>query len=135
VTEMENPIARVRGLGSAREGGHHWWVERMTSVAAFLLYAWLLVSLLRLRTLDYGTVREWLADPWAAVPMLLLLFVTFVHLRDGLRVVIEDYVHDEGNRFFALLLVNFLAVGGGTLAIFSVLRIAFTAGGAAAGLR
>ncbi|MBV8685793.1 MAG: succinate dehydrogenase, hydrophobic membrane anchor protein [Alphaproteobacteria bacterium] len=132
---MENPIARVRGLGSAREGGHHWWVERMTSVAAFLLYAWLLVSLLRLRTLDYGTVREWLADPWAAVPMLLLLFVTFVHLRDGLRVVIEDYVHDEGNRFFALLLVNFLAVGGGTLAIFSVLRIAFTAGGAAAGLR
>lgn len=135
MTEMENPIARVRGLGSAREGGHHWWVERMTSVAAFLLYAWLLVSLLRLRTLDYGTVREWLADPWAAVPMLLLLFVTFVHLRDGLRVVIEDYVHDEGNRFFALLLVNFLAVGGGTLAIFSVLRIAFTAGGAAAGLR
>lgn len=130
-TRMESAIARVRGLGSAREGGHHWWMERVTSIALFLLYLWLGASLLRLGSLDYGTVREWLADPWAAVPMLLLVYTTFLHLRDGLKVVIEDYVHDEGNRFFALLILNFAAIGAGTLAIFSILRIAFSAGGGA----
>jgi succinate dehydrogenase / fumarate reductase membrane anchor subunit len=130
---MESEIARVRGLGSAREGGHHWWMERMTSIALFLLFVWLGASLLRLGTLDYATVREWLADPWAAVPMLLLVYTAFVHLRDGLKVVIEDYVHDEGNRFFVLLILNFAAIAGGTLAIFSILRCAFTAVGGGAG--
>jgi succinate dehydrogenase / fumarate reductase membrane anchor subunit len=124
----ETPIAKVRGLGSAREGGHHWWMERTTSIAALLLYIWLAASLLRLGTLDFGTVREWLADPWAAVPMLLLVYVTFVHLRDGLKVAIEDYVHDEGNRFFTLLILNFLAIGAGALAGFSILRIALAVG-------
>jgi len=132
-TRMESEIARVRGLGSAREGGHHWWMERMTSIALFLLFVWLGASLLRLGTLDYATVREWLADPWAAVPMLLLVYTTFLHLRDGLKVAIEDYVHDEGSRFFVLLLLNFSAIAGGTLAAFSILRCAFTAVGAGAG--
>lgn len=130
--EMETPLARVRGLGSAREGAGHWWQERATSVALAGLYAWLLFSLLRLGSLDYATVREWLADPWAAVPMLLLVGATFVHLRDGLQVVIEDYVHDDGNKAFALLLLNFAVIAAGTLAIFAILKIAFTAGAAAA---
>jgi succinate dehydrogenase / fumarate reductase membrane anchor subunit len=126
-TTSETPIAQVRGLGSAREGGGHWWTERMTAVAALMLYTWLLVSLLRLGTLDYGTVSEWLRDPWAAVPMLLLVVTTFIHLKHGLQVVIEDYVHDEGNKFFTLLLLNFFAIGLGTLAVFSVLKLAFAA--------
>ena len=128
----ESPIARVRGLGSAREGGEHWRFERTTAIAALMLYTWLAVSLLRLGRLDFATVREWLGDPWAAVPMLLLVAVTFVHLRDGLKVVIDDYVHEEGNRFAALLVLNFVTVGAGTLAIFSILKIAFSAGAAAA---
>jgi len=132
-TRMESAIAQVRGLGSAREGGHHWWMERMTSIALFLLYLWLGASLLRLGSLDYATVREWLADPWAAVPMLLLVYATFLHLRDGLKVAIEDYVHDEGNRFFVLLLLNFAAIAAGTLATFSILRCAFTTVGGGAG--
>jgi succinate dehydrogenase / fumarate reductase membrane anchor subunit len=131
--EMETPAARVRGLGSAHEGGAHWWQERTSSIAALMLYVWLGVSLVRLGRLDYGTVREWLADPWAAVPMLLLVLVTFRHLRDGLQVVIDDYVHDEGNRFFTLMLLNFATVAGGALALFSVLRIAFAAAAAVTG--
>jgi succinate dehydrogenase / fumarate reductase membrane anchor subunit len=131
--ETETPIAQARGLGSAREGAGHWWQERTSSVAALVLYAWLAVSLVRLGRLDYGTVREWLADPWAAVPMLLLILVTFRHLRDGLQVAIDDYVHDEGNRFFTLMLLNFATVAGGALALFSVLRIAFGAAAAATG--
>jgi succinate dehydrogenase / fumarate reductase membrane anchor subunit len=130
---METPIARVRGLGPARQGAEHWWGERATSIAALVLYAWLLVSLLRLGRLDYATVREWLADPWAAVPMILLVIVTFRHLRDGLQVSIDDYVHDEGNRFFLILLLNFAAASGAALSLFSVLRIAFAAGAAVTG--
>ncbi|MEA3035078.1 MAG: succinate dehydrogenase / fumarate reductase, rane anchor subunit [Sphingomonadales bacterium] len=131
--ETETPLAQARGLGSAREGAGHWWQERTSSIAALILYFWLLASLLRLGRLDYATVREWLADPWAAVPMLLLIVVTFRHLRDGLQVAIDDYVHDEGNRFFTLLLLNFAAVAAGALALFSVLRIALAAGAAATG--
>lgn len=130
--EMETPLARVRGLGSAREGAGHWWQERATSVALVGLVAWLLISLVRLGTFDYGTIREWLADPWAAIPMLLLVGTTLVHARDGLKVVIEDYVHDEGNRAFALMLLNFAAIAAGTVAIFAILKIAFTATAAAA---
>ena len=96
----ETPIARVRGLGSAQEGAHHWRLERLTSVATLLLFVWLIVSLMRLPSLDYRGVTEWLATPLAAVPMLLLIVSTFWHLKLGLQVVIEDYVHDEGNQFF-----------------------------------
>lgn len=124
MTPTETPIARVRGLGSAREGAGHWWHERMVSVAALLLYAWLLVSILRLLPLDQRTLVEWLRDPLAAVPMLLLVGVTFWHLKMGFQVIIEDYVHSEGNRFAALLLLNFFAVAGAALAGFAVLKIA-----------
>jgi succinate dehydrogenase / fumarate reductase membrane anchor subunit len=130
---METPLARVRGLGPAREGAHHWWHERLTSVAAFALLVWLAVSLVRLPALDYQSVREWLSSPVAAVPMLLLIVATFWHLKLGLQVIVEDYVHDEGNRFFAILLINFLAVAAAALALFSVLKIALAAGGTAAG--
>ena len=122
---METPIARVRGLGSARSGAHHWWLERMTSVAAFVLFVWLIASVLRLPALDHATVREWLRSPLAAVPMLLLIVATFWHLKLGLQVVIEDYVHEAGSKAFLILLVNFFAIAGGALAFFSVLSIAF----------
>ena len=128
-TRLETPIARVRGLGSAEAGAHHWWHERLTSVSTFLLFVWLIVSLLRLPGLDHQTVTEWLSAPLAAVPMLLLVVSTFWHLKLGLQVVIEDYVHDEGSRLFWLVLINFAAVFGGVLALFSVLKIALGAAG------
>jgi succinate dehydrogenase / fumarate reductase, membrane anchor subunit len=121
---METPISRVRGLGSARSGAHHWWVERLTSIATLLLFVWFAVSLLRLPALDRDTVVEWLSSPLAAVPMLLLIVATFWHLKLGLQVVIEDYVHEEGNKFFAILLINFLTVAGAAFALFAVLKIA-----------
>jgi succinate dehydrogenase / fumarate reductase membrane anchor subunit len=121
---LETPLARVRGLGAAGEGGHHWWTERLTSVALLFLFVWLGVSLLRLPALDHRGVTEWLKEPLAAVPMLLLVATTFRHLRDGMQVVIEDYVHEPGNKFAALLLLNFAAAGAAALALFCVLRIA-----------
>jgi succinate dehydrogenase / fumarate reductase membrane anchor subunit len=124
---METPIARVRGLGSARSGAHHWWLERLTSVALLVLFIWFIASVLRLPDLSYGTVREWLADPLAAVPMLLLVAVTFWHGKMGMQVIIEDYVHEAGSKAFAITLLNFFTIAGAGLALFAVLKIAFTA--------
>ena len=125
---QESALGRVRGLGSARSGAHHWWVERLTSVSTLLLFVWLIASLLRLPALDHASVTDWLASPIAAVPMLLLIVSTFGHLKLGLQVVIEDYVHEQGNYFFSIILVNFLTILGAAFAIFAVLKIAFTAG-------
>ena len=122
---METPIARVRGLGSARSGAHHWWLERLTSVSTLILFVWFIVSLLRLPSLDYDIVTSWLAAPLVAVPMLLLIVSTFWHLKLGLQVVIEDYVHEDGLRLFSIILLNFFAIALGALAFFSVLKIAF----------
>lgn len=121
--------AQGRGLASAGEGAEHWWHERLSSVAVLLLFVWLIVSLLRLPALDHRGVTEWLRDPLAAVPMLLLVAATFWHLKMGLQVIVEDYVHDEGNKFLATLLLNFAAVGAAAFAIFAVLKIAFAATG------
>jgi succinate dehydrogenase / fumarate reductase membrane anchor subunit len=122
---METPISRVRGLGSARSGAHHWWLERLTSVSTLLLFVWFVASLLRLPSLGYAPVTEWLRSPLAAVPMLLLIVSTFWHLKLGLQVVIEDYVHEEGGRLFSIVLLNFFTIAGAALAFFAVLKIAF----------
>jgi len=119
------PLAQVRGLGSARAGAHHWGIERATSVATLLLFVWLGVSLLRLPALDLQTVSEWLRNPLAAVPMLLLIVTAFRHLDMGLVVVVEDYVHEESNKLLLLMLIHFASVLAGALAVFSVLKIAF----------
>jgi succinate dehydrogenase / fumarate reductase membrane anchor subunit len=128
---IETPIARVRGLGSARSGAGHWWIERLTSVATLLLFIWLGVSLLQMRSIDQPSIVAWLSDPLAAVPMLLLIVSTFWHLKLGLQVVIEDYVHEEGWKLFSFVLLNFFTFLLAALGIFAVLKMAF--GGAANG--
>ncbi len=128
--KMGTPLGRVRGLGSARSGAQHWWHERLTSISTFLLFVWLIVSLLRLPDLGHGSVTEWLASPLAAVPMILLVISTFWHLKLGLQVIIEDYVHEDGNKLFWITVLNFFSIGGAALALFAVFKIAF-AGSAA----
>ena len=122
---METPLARVRGLGSARTGAHHWWLERLTSASTLLLFVWLLVSLLRLPALDYGTVTEWLSSPVNAVIMLLLVISTFWHVKLGMQVIVEDYVHEDGNKLALIILLNFAVVAAAALAAFAILKIAF----------
>ncbi|HTH26971.1 MAG TPA: succinate dehydrogenase, hydrophobic membrane anchor protein [Sphingobium sp.] len=119
-------IGRVRGLGSARTGTHHWISQRITAVGNIILVLWLLASLLFLPALDYGAVTGWLAQPLVAVPMILMVANLFYHLRLGLQVLIEDYLHGDAGKLFALLLLNFYAVAGAALGIFSIAKIAFT---------
>jgi succinate dehydrogenase / fumarate reductase membrane anchor subunit len=125
--DSATPLGKVRGLGSAREGGEHWLTERVTSVALLFLGTWLIASLLLLPSLDQRTLLEWLHAPSGAVPMALLIVAAFKHGLDGMKVVVDDYVHEEGNRFALNTLLLFLAVGGGALALFALARIAFGA--------
>ena len=117
-------IGRVRGLGSAKAGAHHWWLQRVTAAGNVLLGIWFVVSLFRLPSFDHKTVVAWLGSPFVAVPMILLVANVFWHFRLGLQVVLEDYQHDE-SKIIGLILINFYTVGGAALAIFSILKIAF----------
>ena len=123
--ESATPLGRVRGLGSAREGGEHWLGERVISIALLLLGTWFIASLLMLPSLDRATLVEWLREPSGAIPMALFVILSFKHALDGMKVVVDDYAHDEGNRFALNTLLLFLAVGGGALALFALARIAF----------
>ena len=127
--ESSTQLGKVRGLGSAREGGEHWIRERLTSIALLLLGTWLIASLLFLPALDRGTLVEWLRTPLGAVPMALFVITSFIHGVDGMKVVVDDYVHEEGERFALNALMLFVAIGGAALALFALGRIAF--GGAA----
>jgi succinate dehydrogenase / fumarate reductase membrane anchor subunit len=120
-------IGRVRGLGSARSGSHHWLIQRMTALGNLILVLWFIVSLLLLPGHDHGAIIAWLASPIAAVPMILLIVSVFWHLRIGMQVMLEDYVHSEPLRILSIVLLNIYAIGGAALGIFSVARIAFGA--------
>ena len=123
--DSATPLGRVRGLGSAHHGGEHWLTERVTSVALLFLGTWLLASLLLLPKLDQRTLIEWLHAPSGAIPMGLFVIIGFRHALDGVKVVVDDYVHQEGSRFGWNILLLFVAVGGGAIALFALARIAF----------
>lgn len=114
-------VAAAQGHDAAR----HWGLERMLSLATLSLFVWFLVSLWRLPSFDQQTVAEWLKNPLAGVPMILLIVSTFWHLKLGLVVVVEDYVHETGGRFAWVLVISFASLFAAGLAIFSVLKLAF----------
>lgn len=121
------PPAEAAVAAPAHDAAHHWGLERMLSVATLLLFVWFFVSLWRLPGLDLQTVSEWLKHPLAAAPMLLLIATAFWHLKLGLAVVVEDYVHTVGGRFAWLFVINALSLAGATLALLSVLKLAVAA--------
>lgn len=123
--DSASPLGKVRGTGSAHAGGHHWLSERVTSIALLVLGTWLLASLLFLPSLDRRTLIEWLRAPSGAVPMVLFALIAFRHALEGMKVVVDDYVHDEGNRFAVNLLLLFAAVAGGATALWALFTIIF----------
>jgi succinate dehydrogenase / fumarate reductase membrane anchor subunit len=118
-------IGRVRGLGSAKHGSKHWIDQRLTAIGNLLLTSWLVLSLILLPNFEYATLAVWLSQPSVAVPMMLMLISIFMHVRLGLQVLIEDYVHDEGNKLAALTLLNFYVIGGAAFGLFMVAKHAF----------
>ena len=119
-------IGRVRGLGSAHHGAHHWLLQRFTAVGNLVLVLFLIVSLALLPGYDFSNMRGWVESPLVATALALLIVSTFWHARLGLQVLVEDYVKTTGNRFAVLLLLNLAAVGGAMFGLVSVARIAFS---------
>ena len=119
-------LGRVRGLGSAHHGAHHWLLQRFTAVGNLVLMLFLAVSLALLPAYDFATIKEWAASPLTATALALLVVSTFWHARLGLQVLMEDYVHTPGNKLACVLLLNLAAVGGGMFGLVSIARIAFS---------
>ena len=120
-------IGRVRGLGSAKSGSHHWLLQRFTAIGNLLLVLWLAVSIVLLPDLGYASVVEWLARPVHATAMALLLVSSFWHARLGMQVMVEDYVHDHANKFACIAALNLAAFAGAAFGVFCVVRIALGA--------
>ena len=122
---LRSPLGRALGLGSAKEGVEHWWVQRVTAVALIVLTLWFVAALVRHLGADHAAAVAWLRSPLTAVAMILLIVATFVHMALGVQVVIEDYVHHEATKVASLVLVRLACWGLGAAALFAVLRVAF----------
>jgi succinate dehydrogenase / fumarate reductase, membrane anchor subunit len=122
---MRSEIGRVRGLGSAKTGVEHWWIQRLTAVALVPLCLWFVASLVSLAGADWETAYLWMGSPSGAVPMILLLVAGLWHTKLGLQVVIEDYVHHEGVKLALLMLVSLAVVALAVAGVFAVCKISF----------
>lgn len=128
MTDRRTPLARALGRGSAKEGTGHWWSQRTSAVALLLLGAWFLISLSRLPGFAYGDVAEWLGRPFTAVLMVLMVLCIAWHSDLGLKVVIEDYVHQPFLKIATIVVVRFLHVFLAAAAVLAVLRMSVGAG-------
>jgi len=121
----QTPLARARGLGSARSGSLHWWRQRVTAIALVPLAFWLALSVARLPSASHEQVIAWVTHPWNTILLLSFIIVGFFHAMLGLQVVIEDYVHSDWLKIFGILsaklVLGFLALAAG----FATLRIVF----------
>ena len=122
---LRTDLGKARGLGSAKEGVHHWWAQRLTAVALVPLFLWFVASIAGLAGSDIGPVRAWIGEPVTAILLVLLIVATFHHMQLGMQVVIEDYVHAEGLKIAGIVLVKFAAIALAVASGFAVLKIAF----------
>jgi succinate dehydrogenase / fumarate reductase membrane anchor subunit len=125
---LRSPLGKVLGTGSAKEGVHHWWSQRLTSIALVPLSIWFVVSLLSLGSFEHVAVITWMSQSWTALLLVLFILVATWHSQLGVRVVVEDYVHG-GSKTLTLVLLTFIHAVVAAAGIFAVLKVAF--GGAA----
>ena len=122
--DYRTPIARARGLGSAKDGTHHWWMQRITAIALVPLTVWLVGSLVAIGAADHARTVHWIRSPAVSIALLLTIAALFHHAQLGLQVVIEDYVDAQWKKIAALIAVRLLTIAVAATAAFSVLRIA-----------
>jgi len=120
----QTPLARARGLGSAREGSHHWWHQRVTAIALLPLTFWVAIALAGLPEASYHDVVAWVKAPWNTILLLSFIIVAFFHAMLGLQIVIEDYVHTDSLKILAVLGAKIVLAFLGVAAMFATLRIA-----------
>jgi succinate dehydrogenase / fumarate reductase membrane anchor subunit len=124
-SDLRTHLSRARGLGSAKQGVHHWWAQRITAVALIPLVVWFAISLIMLSGADYAVVRAWIGSPVVMVLLTLTIVIGLHHGQLGMQEVVEDYVHNEGMKLGLIVLLRFIAVFFGLAAIVAILRIGF----------
>ena len=122
---LRTPLAKARGLGSAKDGTHHFWVQRLTAVALIPLTIWFALSVASLAMAGQAEVVAWMKSPVSATLMLSFIMAGFWHMKLGLQVVIEDYVHTESTKITCLILNNLIAIFLTLAAFLSVLKMLF----------
>lgn len=119
------PLKKARGLGSAKDGTHHWWAQRVTAIALIPLVIWVAFSVAGMAGEDYATVKAYFTSPFNTAMFSLFLFTAAYHAILGLQVVIEDYIHSESLKIIALLGSKLVLTLLGAISIIAVLRVAF----------
>lgn len=122
---LRSPLGKVLGLGSAKDGSHHWWMQRVSSVALVLLSLWFVISLLTRGALDYASMIDWVSGPINATLLLLLVVTVVYHSMLGVQVVLEDYVSHKGAKLVSLIANQFAHLTLGAIGVFAILRVAF----------
>jgi len=122
--KIQSPLARARGAGSAHEGTHHWWHQRVTAVANMLLMLWLVWAVVHIPGWSYVEFTTWLAQPCRAILMILAVISVFYHAALGVQVVIEDYVHDGACKVVKLVGMKLFFFATAVACIFSILKVA-----------
>ncbi len=122
-SQLRDPLAEARGLGSAKDGVNHWWMQRLTAIALLPLGIWILISLLCLLHANYATARHFVAEPLHAILIIAFIVAMFWHAQLGLQVVIEDYVHTRWLEVSSTLAVKFLCLLGALASTLAVVRI------------
>ena len=126
MSDLRTPLARVKGLGSAKDGTSHFWHQRLTALALIPLVLWFCFGLASLPT-DFETLTAYIGQPAVAVGLILLIVMVFYHAQLGLQVVLEDYVASHAKRTVAIIASGFLSLVFAVIGIVSVLKILFGA--------
>jgi succinate dehydrogenase / fumarate reductase, membrane anchor subunit len=123
--DLRTPLARVKGLGAAHHGAEHWWLHRMTAVSNIPLIVAFIVILASLAFRPWAEAVRIVSHPFVALLLILCVISVTNHMRLGMQIIIEDYVHDKGLKIAAVIANNFYAVVIAVACLWAILKISF----------